>query len=249
MDFNFSDQIILITGGTGALGSEVSELFVRFSPQAIVITYRSEPERINTEKRLGNLINDRSGQKNKTKIEFARADLLKEDEVQNLIVKTIAKFGQVHVLVNIVGGYFGGKTVDEIAESEWDNMMDMNLKSAFLISKHVLKSMKMHRFGKIVHVSSASGEKAVGRDSAYSSSKAGLIRLVESIKEEVKDFGININCILPTIIDTNSNRLAMPSADFSNWLKPRELAKLIAFLCSENSRVINGDAIRTTGYA
>ena len=104
MDFNFSDQIILITGGTGALGLEVSELFVRFSPQAIVITYRSEPERINTEKRLGNLINDRSGQKNKTKIEFARADLLKEDEVQNLIVKTIAKFGQVHVLVNIVGG-------------------------------------------------------------------------------------------------------------------------------------------------
>jgi len=182
MDHNFKDQIIVVTGGTGALGSEVSELFVKYSPRVIVITYRSESERTSTEKRLNSQISDRHTEKKKTIIEFARANMLNEDEIRNLVNKIINKFGQIQVLANIVGGYFGGKTVDEISEEEWDRMMDTNLKSAFLISKHVLKSMKRHHFGKIVHVSSASGEKAIGRDSAYAASKAGLIRLVESIK-------------------------------------------------------------------
>jgi NAD(P)-dependent dehydrogenase (short-subunit alcohol dehydrogenase family) len=109
--------------------------------------------------------------------------------------------------------------------------------------------MKKNQFGKIVHVSSASGKKASGRDSAYAASKAGLIRLVDSIKEEAKEFKININCILPTIIDTHANRLSMPSADYSGWVKPLDLARLIVFLCSENSKVINGEAIKTSGYA
>ena len=126
--------------------------------------------------------------------------------------------------------------------------MDMNLKSAFLISKHILESMKRHQFGKIVHVASASGEKANGKDSAYAASKAGLIRLVESIKEEVKELGININCVLPTVIDTTPNRLAMPSANISTWVKPQDLARLIVFLCSEDSKVLNGDAIKSSSY-
>ncbi len=70
-----------------------------------------------------------------------------------------------------------------------------------------------------------------------------------TIKEEAKEFKININCILPTIIDTHANRLAMPSADYSGWVKPLDLARLIIFLCSENSKVINGEAIKTSGYA
>jgi NAD(P)-dependent dehydrogenase (short-subunit alcohol dehydrogenase family) len=248
MDVNLKNQIIVVTGGTGALGSEVSKVFVKYSPRVIVITYRSESERADTEKKLNSQCDDPNPEKNKTIIEFARADMLNEDEIRNLVNKIINKFGQIHVLANIVGGYFGGRTVDEISEAEWDRMMDMNLKSAFLISKHVLESMKKHHFGKIVHVSSASGVTAVGNDSAYAASKAGLIRLVESIKEEVKAFEININCVLPTIIDTVPNRLAMPSADFSKWVKPQDLARLIVFLCSEDSKVVNGDAIKTSSY-
>ncbi|HEX5904651.1 MAG TPA: SDR family NAD(P)-dependent oxidoreductase [Candidatus Nitrosocosmicus sp.] len=248
MDHNFKDQIIVVTGGTGALGSEVSELFVKYSPRVIVVTYRSESERANTEKRLKNKISDHDTEKNSTIIEFVRVDVLNEEEIRNLVNKIINKFGQIHALTNIVGGYFGGKTVGEVAEEEWDRMMDLNLKSAFLISKHVVESMKRHQFGKIVHVSSASGEKASGRDSAYAASKAALIRMVESIKEEVKEFKININCVLPTIIDTSANRLAMPSADFTKWVKPKDLARLIVFLCSEDSKVLNGDAIKTSSY-
>ncbi len=249
MDHDFNNQTILITGGTGALGSMVTQLFSKYSPKVIIVTYRSESERSDTEKALRNQSDEHDGDKSRTEIKFVQVDLLNEDNVKALVEKVIDEFDQIHVLANIVGGFFGGKFADEITLEEWDKMMNMNLKTAFLISKYVLKSMKKNQFGKIVHVSSASGKKASGRDSAYAASKAGLIRLVDSIKEEAKEFKININCILPTIIDTHANRLAMPSADYSGWVKPLDLARLIVFLCSENSKVINGEAIKTSGYA
>ena len=176
-----------------------------------------------------------------------KVDITHEDEVKTLISNILEKFGQIHVLANVVGGYIGGKSVSETSEEEWDKMMSINLKSAFLISKHVLTSMKKKKFGKIVHVSSATGAKANGNDSAYAASKAGLIRLVESMAEEIRGLNININCVLPTIIDTESNRQAMPTSNFSTWIPPEELAKVICFLSSEDSKVINGVALPTRG--
>lgn len=249
MDFNFQDQIILITGGTGALGSKVLECFARYGPKAIVVTYRSENEKSKTEKELKFQLSNKNNDTAETKIEYIQTDLINNDDVEKLVKIVIEKYGQIHVLANIVGGYFGGKTVDEIDEREWDKMMNVNLRSAFLISKYVLRSMKENQYGKIIHVSSAAGARAIGRDAAYAASKAGLIRLVESMKEDVKEFRVNVNCILPTIIDTNTNRLAMPSANFSKWIRPEDLANIIVFLCSEASKAINGEAIKTSGYA
>ncbi|TLX83011.1 MAG: SDR family oxidoreductase [Thaumarchaeota archaeon] len=76
-----------------------------------------------------------------------------------------------------------------------------------------------------------------------------MIRLVESLAEEVKSKGINVNCILPSIIDTEPNRRAMPNADFSKWVKPSEIARIILFLATEDSRPINGAAIPVFGLA
>src|SRR5919109_680384 len=153
------------------------------------------------------------------------------------------------LLINVVGGYLGGKSVAELDEKEWDTMMNMNLKSAFLISKHIIPIMVSTRYGKIVHISSRTGLRSDGYDSAYAASKSGLIRLVESISEEVKESNININCILPSIIDTESNRRAMPKADFTRWIHPVDLAKVVLFLCSEEARVITGAAIPTYGLS
>jgi short-subunit dehydrogenase len=105
-------------------------------------------------------------------------------------------------------------------------MMTMNLKSAFLISKHVVSQMISSKYGKIIHVSSRTGLRSEGYDSAYAASKSGLIRLVESLSEETKLSNINVNCIMPSIIDTEGNRKAMPNADFNKWLKPEDLAKV-----------------------
>lgn len=246
MDCDFYGQVILITGGTGALGSKVSESFLNFSPRAIVITFRSETEMQELKGKL-----DRSNKEQKknhhTLIEFVKVDITHEDEVKTLISNILEKFGQIHVLANVVGGYIGGKNVGETSEEEWDKMILINLKSAFLISKHVLTSMKKKKFGKIVHISSATGAKASGNDSAYAASKAGLIRLVESLAEEISGLNININCVLPTIIDTESNRQAMPTSNFSKWIPPEELAKVICFLSSEDSKVVNGVALPTRG--
>jgi NAD(P)-dependent dehydrogenase (short-subunit alcohol dehydrogenase family) len=149
----------------------------------------------------------------------------------------------------VVGGYIGGKSVAELDEKEWDLMMNMNLKSAFLISKNVIPQMISSKNGKIVHVSSRTGLKSSGYDSAYAASKSGLIRLVESLSDEVKELNINVNCIMPSTIDTEANRIIMPNADHNKWVKPRDLASIVLFLCTEEGKVITGAAIPTFGLA
>ena len=117
----------------------------------------------------------------------------------------IRKYRCIDILINVIGGYIGGKNVSELDEKEWDFMMTLNLKSAFLISKHVVLHMVSSKYGKIIHVSSKNGLHSEGYDSDYSASKSGLLRLVESLSNEIKESNINVNCIMPSIIDTLAN--------------------------------------------
>jgi NAD(P)-dependent dehydrogenase (short-subunit alcohol dehydrogenase family) len=226
----------LITGGTGALGRAVAQAFGT-SNATTVVTYIIEEEREDVKSKI------------KTIAELVKADITKEDQAKKLVSHVIKTYDRIDVLVNVVGGYLGSKTVAELDETEWDKMMSMNLKSAFLISKHVIPLMVAAKHGKIVHISSRTGLKSDGYDSAYSASKSGLIRLVESISEEVKEHNINVNCILPSTIDTEANRNAMPNSDFSKWVKTEDLANLVLFLCSDEAKVINGAAIPAYGLA
>lgn len=246
MENEFADRVILVTGGTGALGTFVTKMFIKYDPRVLIIAHRSDREKSS----LLNLMDEKTSdvlQKTNTKIEFVKADVIIEDNVKALFNQIIGKYGKLDIMTNIVGGYIGGKSIEETTVQEFDSMVNLNLKSAFLLTKYAITLMKPRCEGKIVHVSSAAGERANGNDTAYSTSKAGLIRLVESVKEEVKDKGININCILPTIIDTKSNREAMPQSDFSKWLDPKDLARVILYLCSTSSKTINGAAIKTFG--
>src|SRR4029078_4298200 len=142
MDRNFLDQVILVTGGTGALGSKVSEAFLKLTPRALIITFRSETEMQELEEKILERSNSVQNDNHGTVVEFMKVDITNENEVRILISNILEKFGQIHVLANIVGGYIGGKSTTETSEEEWDKMMSINLKSAFLISKHVLTSMK-----------------------------------------------------------------------------------------------------------
>jgi len=233
---DFSNRVVLVTGGTGALGSAVTKAFIA-SNAKVISSY------------VNNMKIDGLEEEMKSRVELIRADLSKEDQVKILVSNILRKYNEIHILVNVVGGYLGGKGVAELDEKEWDWMMTMNLKSAFLISKHVIPQMISSKAGKIVHVSSRSGLKSAGYDSAYAASKAGLLRFVESLSEEVKEFNINVNCILPSIIDTEANRRTMPKANFSKWVQPQDLANIVLFLCSEESKAITGSAIPTYGCA
>jgi NAD(P)-dependent dehydrogenase (short-subunit alcohol dehydrogenase family) len=231
--YDFSKKVVLITGGTGALGGMLVKKFLN-SGAVTISSFHNEKdaEKLKIEN---------------SKVELIELDILQEEQLLERIPKLVKKFGTIDILVNVVGGYLGGKNTNDLSEAEWDKMMNLNLKSAFLISKHVIPVMVSGKGGKIVHISSRTGQKSEGGDSAYAASKAGLIRFIESAAQEFKDSGININCILPTTIDTDANRKAMPNSDFSKWLSIEDLANVILFLCSSGARVINGSAIPTYG--
>ena len=231
---DFSNKIVLVTGGTGALGRSITKAFLE-SNATVVSSY----------------LNDRETGKidNKSSIQLVKANVTNEEEIEKLVLSVLDKHGRIDILVNVVGAYLGGKTVVELEEKEWDLMMNVNLKSAFLISKHVTRQMISSKYGKIIHVSSRIGLHSEGYDSAYAASKSGLIRLVESLSKETKELNINVNCIMPSIIDTEANRKAMPNADFNKWVKPEELANIVLFLSSEEAKTITGVATPTFGVA
>lgn len=245
MEYDFSNKVIVIIGGTGALGRVLTKSFLNYHSKTIFITYRSEKEMQELKTELDILLEQPL--KTSTTIEYIKVDVTNDKETKRLISNIVKRHGQIHILVSVVGAYIGGKNVTQLDESEWDKMININLKSAFLISKHVIPAMVSNNYGKLVYISSRTGLRSDGYDSAYAASKSGLIRFVESASQEVKKSNININCVLPTILDTEPNRKEMPNADFSKWVKLDDLSKVILFLCSDDSKIINGASISAYG--
>ena len=235
--YDFEGKVVLITGGTGALGREVSLSFLK-SNAVVAITHVTDRETPQLQSTLGDLMK---------KVMLIKADIGDEIQVEKTVSDIVKKYGRIDVLINVVGGYLGGKKVTEMTGKEWDLMMNLNLKTAFLISKYVVGQMVKQGSGKVVHVAARLGLKGIAGNSAYGASKSGLIRLVESLSDEVKDKNINVNCILPSIIDTGANRKDMPNADFSKWVKPSEIARVMLFLASDDSKSIHGAAIPVYG--
>jgi len=238
MSYNYESKVILVTGGTGALGSAVSKAFVKANG-SVFVSYRNPQEATALRNELGP----------QGKLTLIQSDLMNEDSVRSLVETILHQTGRIHVLVNVVGGYAGGSAIHETKEKDFDFMLNLNLKTAYFISKAVLPSMIAHRQGKIVHISSRTGLKGEATVGPYSISKAGVIRLTETIADEVGDSGICCNCLMPSTIDTEANRKAMPKADFTKWVKPEEIARVILFLCSDDGKVINGAAIPVYGRA
>ncbi|MDE1766746.1 MAG: SDR family oxidoreductase [Thaumarchaeota archaeon] len=237
-DYNFSGKVVLVTGGSGGLGVDVGKTFLK-SGATLVITYYSDSSLPLLQEICGMAKN----------VFLLRGDFKKEEDAKTLVSAILEKFGRIDVFANVIGGYIAGKPITEIDENEWQEMMDLNLKTAFLLSKHVVKQMIKQSSGKIIHVAARLGLRGSGLDAAYVASKSGVIRLVESLSEEVKSKGINVNCILPSIIDTEENRAAMPKADHTRWVKPNDIARVILFLASDDARPIHGAAIPVYGLA
>ena len=228
-DYDFSNKVVLITGASGAVGKSALDFFASHGA-TIIGTYLDEKK-----------IDTTSSRSEAT--DLIRCNITKNADVTSLVSSITKKHDRIDILVNTVGGYLGGRSVTELEEDEWNKIFALNLLSAFLITKHVLPLMLHSGYGKIVHISSYTGISAKGLDSAYASSKAGLIRFVESVSKEVTDSNLTVNCVLPSIIDTESNRKMMPHADFKQWVKIDELVNVIAFLSSDHSRAITGSAI------
>ena len=230
---------VLITGGTGILGSAVTKAYLT-QGDTVAVTYLFEEE-VERFKEFN--------PEHAEDVTFLFADVTEETEVQKTIAEFISKFGSLDVLVNIVGGFIGGIPTTELEQDQWDFMMNLNLKSVFLCCKTAIPHMTAQRYGKIINVSARAGLKGEAGLSAYCVSKGGVRTLTESLAAEVMDSGVNVNAIMPSIMDTPTNREAMPDADHDRWVATADVAKVICFLTSDDAAIINGAAIPVYGRA
>ncbi|MDB5973099.1 MAG: Dehydrogenase [Hydrocarboniphaga sp.] len=161
--------------------------------------------------------------------------------------QTIAeKLGGIDALVNIAGG-FRWEPIESGKLETWDLLYNLNVKTALCASKAALPHLLLRGAGRIVNIGAAGAIKAGMGMGAYAASKAGVAKLTEALAEELKDRGITVNALLPSIIDTAPNRADMPDADFSRWVQPRQLADIIVFLLSDAASAITGALIPVTG--
>jgi len=235
---NFHDKVVLVTGGTGGLGREVTMAFLEAGAR-VAVTYVIPEE-------YAALVAaaERAGAAQPT---GAHVDVTDEPATGKFIEGIVASHGRLDVLVNTVGGYAGGVNLWEVNAREYDRMLQLNLKAGFVLARAVVPQMIQQNRGWIVNIASKAAFDHAAGGSLYAASKAAALALMDSLAAEVKPYNINVNSILPSIIDTAANRKAMPNADFSTWPKPEEIARVILFLCSEEARVIHGAAIPVYG--
>lgn len=237
MTFDFSGQVAMITGASGNLGSAAALAF-RTAGARLALVDRHEEV---LQSLFPDLVNDSDC------LLSGCADLTDPDEVSPVVQAAVDHFGRIDILVNTVGGYRAGTPIYETSLDTWDFMINLNARSVFITTQCVLPFMIRQERGKIIHLAARPGLAGRANMSAYSASKAAVIRLTESAAAEVKDKGVNVNCILPGTIDTPPNREANPAADFGKWVKPASLAEVILFLSSEAARDIHGAAIPVYG--
>ena len=237
MNARFSGKLVLITGGTGGLGRAASLAFLEEGAN-VVVTYRDQKEFDALQRSAGTHASSLQGH---------QVDVTNEAAVDQLVGNLLAENGRLDVVVNTVGGYAGGVKLWEMDSNVFDQMLALNLRSGYLISRAVVPAMLKQRRGAIVNVASKAAFDHAGGAAAYAASKAAAVAMMDSLAADLKGTGVRVNSILPSIIDTAANRRAMPNADFAQWPKPEEIARVILFLCSDDAKLIHGAAVPVYG--
>jgi NAD(P)-dependent dehydrogenase (short-subunit alcohol dehydrogenase family) len=179
----------------------------------------------------------------------ARADLTVSAEAAKLVEQVRARWGRLDALVHLVGGFEGGTPVAQTEDRVWNRMLDLNLNTAFYMARAVLPGMMAAGRGRILAIGSRTAVEPASTLGAYGVSKAALIALIRTIALEVKGTKLTANAVLPSVIDTAANRAANPGADYSRWVRPEAIARLLVWLASDAAADINGAAIPIYGGA
>lgn len=237
MNISFAGKIVLVAGGTGGLGNAVSLAFLEEGAR-VAVTYRKEEEYAALKKAAG---------VKAAALEGTAIDVTDERATAELVASLVAQHGRLDALVNTVGGYAGGVALWDLETKVFDTMLSQNLRSGYALARAVLPAMLKQRHGSIVNVAAKAALDHAAGAGAYAASKAAAVALVDSLAADVKGTGVRVNSILPSIIDTPTNRRAMANADFAAWPKPEQIAQVILFLCSDRATVIHGAALPVYG--
>ena len=235
--FDFTEHVVIVTGAGGNLGSAVARGFLEAGARLCLAELTADL----LKRRYPDL------QPDSEHYLAAPVDANDPDSVQGMVEVVIARLGRLDVLVNTVGGYRTGVPVHETPIEAWDGMMSLNARTAFIASRAVVPHMLQQGSGRIISVAARPGLQGRAQSAAYSASKSAVLRLTESLSAELRDSGINVNCVIPGTLDTPPNREAMPEADTSRWVSPDSLAEVILFLASPAARDIHGAAIPVYG--
>src|SRR3954468_11876836 len=176
-------------------------------------------------------------------------NLLDQAQVDAVVQKALRQFKRIDVLCNIAGGFRMGPPVHETPDKDWNFLLDLNARTVLHTARAVVPHMLAAGGGKIVNVGAYAAQKGAALMGAYIASKSAVIRLTETMAAELREKNINVNCVLPTIIDTPENRAAMPEADPKRWVAPQDLAQVVLFLASDAARAVHGAALPVTGLS
>jgi NAD(P)-dependent dehydrogenase (short-subunit alcohol dehydrogenase family) len=177
------------------------------------------------------------------------ANLLEADSVSAAVAGALERFGHIDAVCNIAGGFAMGPAVHETSATDWQKMQDINVGTLLNVVRAVVPPMLDAGRGHIVNVAALGGLHGGAQMAAYSAAKSAVIRVTEAMSDELRERGINVNCVMPSIIDTAPNRAAMPDADPNRWVAPQDLASVIGFLCSDAARAVHGAAIPVRGLS
>jgi NAD(P)-dependent dehydrogenase (short-subunit alcohol dehydrogenase family) len=222
---------VMLTGAAGNLGRTVASAFAEAGANLVLLDVK------------------RGALQDSDKQLFIATDLLDAASVQAAVDKALQRFKRVDVLCNIAGGFRMGSPVHETSDKDWNFLFDLNARTVLNMSRAVVPVMLKAGGGKIVSIGAYAAQKGVAQMGAYVASKSAVIRLTETMAAELREKNINVNCVLPTIIDTPENRAAMPDVDPKRWVAPQDLAQVIVFLASDAARAVHGAALPVTGLS
>ncbi len=230
MSQSLQGQVAIVTGASGALGSDVAKSLLAAGATVVAV----------------DRANAGSASQESGLTRFS-ANLTDAREVKQLIASVFAKFGRIDVLVHVMGGFAGGASVAETDDATWQKMMDINLNAAFYVLRAVVPVMRQAEHGRIIAIGSRQAVQPAAGVGAYSSSKAALVSLVQTVALENTDKNIRANVILPGTMDTPANRASMPKADLAKWVSTSHVADLVVMLAGDVGVEINGAAIPVYG--
>ena len=233
---DFTGQTVVITGAAGNLGRALADAFSARGANRVLIDRSPE-------------VLARAFGAGTPATMLASTDLLDQGDVNATMQKAIDRFSRIDVLCNIAGGFRMGEPVHETSDATWDFLFDLNARTLLNAVRAVVPAMLKSGGGRIVNVGAFAAQKGAAQMGAYCASKSVVIRLTESMAAELRGRGINVNCVLPTVIDTPENRVAMPDADPGRWVAPEDLAAAIVFLASPAARAIHGAALPVSGLS
>lgn len=230
----FAGQTAFVTGATGHLG-RATALYLADQGAQLVLAGRDQTALTTLSDKLpGNHM-------------ICPLDLLDRAVLYDAVLKAEVRFGSIDCLIALAGGFDMGRPVHEAERDDWQKMQALNLETLLSAMAAIVPGMKQRKRGKIVTVGANAALKGGAGMGPYVAAKAAVMRATESASAELKDHNINVNAVLPSVLDTPDNRRAMPNADTSKWVPLDKLASVIAFLASSDSDAIHGALIPVTG--